>query len=129
MPSNTLLSLLRQGASAWNEWRATNAGVRAYASGMPLYGLDLVGVDLAGANLHKADLRGTNLTGATLAGAELSSANFFRAVLVDADLSGANLVGARFLSCTQLTAAKNWQLAIRDRELACGAPIPRAPER
>jgi uncharacterized protein YjbI with pentapeptide repeats len=128
MPGNTLLSLLRQGASAWNEWRAAHAEARADLSNMALYGLDLVGVNLAGANLHKADLRGTVLTGATLAGADLSSANFFRAVLVDADLSGANLVGAQFLSCTQLVTAKNWQSAIRDRELACGAPIPRMPD-
>ena len=129
MPRNTLLSLLRQGASTWNEWRAAHAGERVDLSNLALYGLDLVGVNLAGANLHKADLRGTNLTGATLAGADLSSATFFRAVIVDADLYEANLVGAQFLNCTQLVAAKNWQSAVRDRELACGGPIPRMPER
>ena len=42
-----------------------------------------------------------------------------------ADLSAADLRGARFLHCPQLEAARNWQAAYRDEDLACGAAIPR----
>jgi hypothetical protein len=28
------------------------------------------------------------------------------------------------MTCEQLTSAQNWQLAYRDPELACGAPVP-----
>jgi uncharacterized protein YjbI with pentapeptide repeats len=129
MPVKTLVASLRQGVSAWNEWRSANPDARPDLSSAGLYGLDLTGADLAGANLHKTDLRGTMLSGATLVGADLSGANFFRAILDGADLSGANLVGAQFLTCMQLTAAKNWQSAYRDTELGCGASVPRMPGR
>jgi hypothetical protein len=43
---------------------------------------------------------------------------------VGADLNGANLAGAQFLSCPQLVAARSWQTAFRDLDLACGAAIP-----
>jgi len=56
--------------------------------------------------------------------ANLEGADFFRAALEGADLSGANLLGARNLNCLQLAAARNWQSALRDAGLACGAAIP-----
>jgi uncharacterized protein YjbI with pentapeptide repeats len=51
-------------------------------------------------------------------------ANFFKSVLDAADLAGANLIGAQFLNCAQLKTTRNWQLAVRDPDLACGAPVP-----
>jgi len=121
------LALLKQGAEAWNEWRAAHAGARADLSGAGLRGLDLAGVDLAGADLRRADLRGTDFSGASLNGADLAGANFFKAVLAGADLSGANLVGAQFLNCAQLVTARSWQSACRDADLACGASLPPLP--
>jgi uncharacterized protein YjbI with pentapeptide repeats len=89
-----------------------------------LRGLDLTMANLAGADCRKADFRGTILSGATLTDANFAGANFFKSVLDDADLAGANLVGAQFLNCAQLKTTRNWQSAFRDRDLACGAPVP-----
>jgi uncharacterized protein YjbI with pentapeptide repeats len=121
------LATLRQGVSAWNAWRLAHAATRPDLSGAGLRGLDLSGVQLSGADLHGADLRGATLHAATLVGADLAGANFFKAVLDDADLAGANLIGARFLDCAQLASARNWPLACRDPDLACGASVPGAP--
>lgn len=124
MADKIQLEVLKEGVSAWNEWRARHAETRPELSNARLYGLDLVSVNLAGADLRKADLRGTNLSGAVLSGANLEGANFFRTVLDGADLSSANLIGAQFLSSVQLATARNWQSAYRDLDLAGGAPIP-----
>jgi uncharacterized protein YjbI with pentapeptide repeats len=59
-----------------------------------------------------------------LTDANLAGANFFKSVLDAADLAGANLRGAQFLNCAQLKTTRNWQLAFRDPDLACGAPVP-----
>ena len=45
-------------------------------------------------------------------------------VLDGVDLAGAFLNGVQFLNCAQLVAARNWQSALRDEALACGAAIP-----
>jgi uncharacterized protein YjbI with pentapeptide repeats len=124
MANDSHLALLKQGAAAWNEWRAAHAVTRPDLSSAGLRGLDLAKVDLSGADLRKADLRGTILSGAVLTDADLAGANLFKAVLDRAELSGANLIGAQFLNCAQLVATRNWQSAFRDADLACGAPIP-----
>jgi uncharacterized protein YjbI with pentapeptide repeats len=124
MADKTQLAMLKSSVGDWNAWRAGHADARPELADAPLYGLDLIGANLAAADLRKADLRGTNLRDAILIGAHLEGADCFRAVLDGADLSGASLVGVRFLSCPQLVAARNWQSAYRDLDLACGAPIP-----
>jgi len=124
MANDAHLAVLKRGVAAWNEWRAAQPAMRPDLSSASLRGLDLAKVDLSGADLGKADLRGTILSGAVLIDADLAGANFFKSVLDGADLSGANLIGARFLNCAQLIAAPNWQSAVRDPELECGAPIP-----
>jgi uncharacterized protein YjbI with pentapeptide repeats len=129
MADETHLALLKQGVDAWNEWRVAHAAARPDLSSASLRGLTLAKADLSGADLRKADLRGAVLSGAALTGADLASANLFKAVLDGADLSGANLIGARFLNCAQLLTARNWSSALRDPELACGAPIPSIPQR
>jgi uncharacterized protein YjbI with pentapeptide repeats len=58
-------------------------------------------------------------TSADLANASLRGLN-----LAKASLAGANLIGAQFLNCVQLKTTRNWQLAFRDPDLACGAPVP-----
>ena len=127
MADKIQLAALKSGVDAWSVWRTAHIDARPELSGAHLHGLDLVGVNLSGADLSKADLRGTDLSDAILTGADLEGANFFRAVLNRSDLAGANLIGAQFLQCTQLTAARNWQSACRDANLACGAPIPPRP--
>ena len=122
MADETHLATLKQGVDAWNAWRLAQTGTRIDLANASLRGLDLSKIDLARADLRKADLRGTVLSGATLVDADLAGANFFKAVLDGADLAGANLIGAQFLNCAQLTTALNWQSALRDPELACGAP-------
>jgi hypothetical protein len=119
----THVTLLKQGVTAWNEWRAGHRETRPDLSDAHLYGLDLGDANLARTDLRYADLRGTALRGARLNGADLQGADLFRTVLDGADLTGANLHGVQHLSCPQLVAAQNWQSGRRDAELACGAPI------
>ena len=125
MADEAHLAMLKQGADAWNAWRAAHAGTAADLANASLRGLDLARANLAGADCRGADLRGTNLGGATLTDANLAGANFFKSVLDAADLAGANLIGARFLNCAQLETTRNWQSAFRNSDLACGAAVPR----
>src|SRR5260370_37200774 len=124
MARQVQLAMVKQGADAWNAWRAAHAGTPADLANASLRGLDLARANLAGADCREAALRGTNLGGATLSDANLAGANFFKSVLDAADLAGANLIGARFLNCARLATARNWQSAFRDPDLACGAPVP-----
>jgi len=85
---------------------------------------DLFSADLTDSCLVEADLGETNLCEAVLTGARVSGAT-----LAGADLKNADLRGVRELTCDQLMAASNWQLAYRDESLACGEPIPSFEER
>jgi uncharacterized protein YjbI with pentapeptide repeats len=118
------VELLKRGPRAWNAWRTEEPEAAVDLSGGALRGLDLTGADLSRADLQRADLRGAVLKGANLAGARLAGANLFKAVLDDADLTNTDLSGAQFVHCAQLLAARNWQSAHRDADLACGAAIP-----
>ena len=126
MNTEEAVALLAQGAAAWNRWRADHPGERPDLSRTSLRSLDLTGADLADLDLRNADLRGTVLTNATLAGARLNGANLFKAVVANANLKAADLRRAQFLNCGQLTAARNWEAALRDEDLACGKPLPGA---
>ena len=94
MADQAHLAVLKQGADAWNTWRAAHLGTPADLENASLRGLDLAKANLAGADCRKADFRGTILSGATLTDADLAGANFFKSVLDAVDLAGANLVGA-----------------------------------
>ena len=123
----------REGARAWNAWRAEFPGImpdlRDFVPSLgekqlgPAHGgpIDLSDSLLNGANLHgatllearlgNADLRLANLTMALLAGADLSYANlggavFDHADLADASLRGAILDGARLELAQNLTQAQ-----------------------
>lgn len=82
------LSILRQGADAWNEYR------RGWIIFPNLAEADLSDMDLEGANLSFARLSHACLTGTVLRGADLRAANLTSATLVDAKLEGADLSGA-----------------------------------
>lgn len=129
MADDSHLAVLKQGMDAWNKWRTAHADIRPDLSNASLRGLDLAKADLAGANFRKTDLRGTILSGAVLIGANLTGANLFKAILDGANLAGANLSDAQFLNCAQLMTARNWQSALRDSDLACGADMPPMPGR
>lgn len=129
MANEELLTMLKRGAEAWNAWRADHGEAPLDLSGAALRALDLGGANLTDVDLRSADLRGTVLTKTSLAGACLQGANLFKAVLDGADLGNADLRGAQFLHCAQLQAALHWETALRDEDLACGAPIPRTGTR
>ena len=118
------VEVLKQGAQAWNTWRARYPEAAVDLSRGALRSLALAGADLSSADLRDADLRGVDLSGASLAGAHLEGANLFKAIISGADLNGADVRGAQFLQCPQLESAHNWQSAYRDEDLACGAAIP-----
>ena len=124
MANNQQADLLKQGAQAWNAWRAEQTEATVELSGGALRGLDLEGADLSGADLRRADLRGANLSGAKLMDARLEGANLFKVNIEGADLNEADIRGVQFLQCPQLQSAHNWQSAYRDEDLACGAAIP-----
>ncbi len=94
---------------------------------MDLEEADLTEANPQGAPLWNANLRGADLQEATLDGWNLQGADIDGANLSKADFEGADLHSARNLTCEQLTSARNWELAYRDEEIACGAPIPEPP--
>ena len=123
MTTDDYVGLLGRGAAVWNAWRAEHDEAPDL-SGAALRGLDLSRFDLSRADLRDADLRGTRCCDADLSGAHLEGANLFKAVLDGAELASAFLDGVLFLNCAQLVVARNWQLALRDEALGCGAMIP-----
>jgi uncharacterized protein YjbI with pentapeptide repeats len=144
MTSREQLEILKQGARAWNKWRAENPNVEIDLSGSDLYGADLNRInlnwanlerafleradldraDLMGANLSQANLIDTNLFAANLTGANLNRANLFGANLIGADLSSADLT-ASTLANAVLTSARidkakvsgSWVYAVNVRDL------------
>jgi Pentapeptide repeats (8 copies) len=117
------LAILRDGAEAWNKWKASMRhklvpGVdfdlrEADLSGANLSGIDLDGTILINTNFSKARLSNANLGGCNLRGADFSHAipsganfreanlylsSFRESDLTDADLTKANLTGTQFMS-------------------------------
>ena len=123
MANKQQLSLLKQGALPWNEWRKKNPATRpelneASLAGINLRGANLRGANLGGAELASADLQEANLLGATIVEANLQEANLHKADLGFADLTfaylnNANLTTARLWK-TDLTAAK-----LTEADLSC----------
>jgi uncharacterized protein YjbI with pentapeptide repeats len=97
--SNKNLNILKQGVSAWNEWRKENPHVKPVLIGVDLTEKNLSEINLSNAMLIGANLKGTNLNKAYLAEAilyvaDLSEAKLIEANLLKADLDGANLMKA-----------------------------------
>ena len=106
MANDEHLALLKQGVTAWNEWRKANPNIRpdlrwanfseaalhgANLSGARLFHANLREADLSAANLREADLSEAFLTEANLREANLSGADLQEAILVNTDLTGADL--------------------------------------
>ena len=109
MANDEHVALLKQGVTAWNQWRTENPDTRPDLSGANLneanlFWANLNEANLSCANLDGANLGGASLNGASLGGASLSWANLFRAKLLEANLNGANLSGAN-LSGANLSGA------------------------
>jgi uncharacterized protein YjbI with pentapeptide repeats len=79
MTNDEYVALLKQGVTAWSEWRDKNP----YFPSPNLREADFSMADLRGANLIKADLSGANLNQARLNGADLSGAKFWQTVFGD----------------------------------------------
>jgi hypothetical protein len=104
MANQKHLEVLKQGTTAWNEWREQHPEIRPDLSGADLSGATLSGVilrraDLSGATLNDADLSGATLSGAKLNGATLVGTNLTEATLTECYIYGisawkVNLTGA-----------------------------------
>jgi TIR domain/Pentapeptide repeats (8 copies) len=94
MANKKHLKILKQGAEAWNNWRAENPDVEPELREADLCSAKLGGANLSAADLGDARLGGANLSGTKLGGANLSTADLRRAYLHEANLSSANLSGA-----------------------------------
>jgi len=85
---------LKQGVTAWNEWRR-----QSYDGRIDLTGADLSGLDLRKANLGDADLSNAKLIKANLEHALLYNATLQSCSLNRANFSFANLFGADLSRC------------------------------
>jgi uncharacterized protein YjbI with pentapeptide repeats len=99
MADQTQLSLLLEGAEAWNHAQAANrfaADLREVdLSGKDLSRTNLAGAILAGANLSRTDFSMANLTGADLQDVNLSDACLTGTKLRDSNLQRADLRGVQ----------------------------------
>ena len=133
------LKVLRQGVSAWNEWRYQHPSIKPNLNGADLSGIhlsgamlgeahvigaELVGADLNRADLSRADLGLVDLSGATLRGAKLGKTHLAGSKLRAADFGGADLCGAD-LSATDLSGAILGNANLTEADLN-GANLSRA---
>jgi hypothetical protein len=108
MANKQQLSILKQGALPWNEWRKKNPGARPELNEASLGGMNLQGANLRGANLEGAELASADLQEAILLGASMVEANLQEANLHKADLGFADLTFA-YLNNANLTATRLWK--------------------
>lgn len=118
MDDKKLLSILMQGAEAWNAWRGKNPRLshpdlrRVDLRGADLKNVKLSGAVLTKAILSRASLAGASLSQANLPGIDLSKADLSNANLSHANFSGANLSYASFLNA-DLFEADLWNADLR----------------
>ncbi|MFK8182118.1 MAG: pentapeptide repeat-containing protein [Phormidesmis sp.] len=131
MANTDFLSLIKQGADAWNQWRTANPDCtpdlnNAYLFESVLDHFDFSGVNLEracliGASLQRTRLQGANLqntyandadfTGANLSQAKLNHGIFSSANFTQADLHQAEALGTNFAkACFQNTRTLDWNV-------------------
>jgi uncharacterized protein YjbI with pentapeptide repeats len=98
------LGKLKEGADAWNEWRAEHRDVTPDLTEADFEGTFFWLLNLLGANLANANLSGTSLARGQLWAANLSGANLSNAFLIGADLRHAKLTGANLRGATLMEA-------------------------
>jgi hypothetical protein len=98
MANEEQLSILKQGAQPWNEWRYLNLRDRADFTRANLRKSDLTGVNLSEAILYEADLSEAMLREANLSRSDLRKVNFQGAELVGANIRGAKLQEANLIA-------------------------------
>jgi len=106
MANSDHLAKLREGASAWNDWRKQHPGEKIILSGIVFESAEWSGIalgryNLRGVNLFRAKLRSSQESRANLAGVDLREADLSGAELRRADLTNAKLGGA-ILAGTEL---------------------------
>lgn len=94
MANQEQLSILKQGADIWNEWRQENSSAMIDLYQANLGDADLTHADLTDANLAKAYLRGAHFIATSLSGANLSNAHLMNAEFDDVEMNNADLTGA-----------------------------------
>jgi uncharacterized protein YjbI with pentapeptide repeats len=147
MADQSLIEQLKQGVTAWNEWKAKQpatqqldlSGADFAEINVHLHGIDLTFCNLRGCNLSSfqasegvfsfADLQGANLSRTNLRSAQLGCADLSQAILAGAILTGANLNAADLtganLSGANLSGA-DLSNANLSRALLMGADLTRA---
>src|SRR5258708_25998046 len=93
MANQDLLTLLRQGSKAWNQWKGAHPQPQPDLSYADLRRIDLHRADLHRADLHRADLQQANLQRVDLHQANLCDADLPQADLRQANLHKADLAG------------------------------------
>jgi uncharacterized protein YjbI with pentapeptide repeats len=88
MADESLLSLLKQGVAAWNQWWHKHRRDRVHL-GMA----DVTGTNLSKANLITADLSQANLSGANLNRAQLIHTNLDYTTLTRSSVYGVSVWG------------------------------------
>lgn len=96
MTAEQCLSILRQGAGAWNSWREQHPDTPIDLSGVTSPAVSLEGINLSHATLRKTDFSFLSLKRANLAFADLEGAVFLFSNLEQADLRGSVLRKASF---------------------------------
>lgn len=141
MADDEHLAVLRQGVSAWNEWRDRHPQVEPDLSRIDLRDQNFTGCNFRGTNftrsdlsmtsldrsvlahvvLHRAIVTGMNFSGLNLRNADISAVNLTGSNLSGADLYSADLTGSRLnkadLSGASLRGATLFQADIRGADL------------
>jgi uncharacterized protein YjbI with pentapeptide repeats len=127
MADPTHLDLLKEGITAWNQWRRDNYYIIPDLRNIDLEEMNLEGFNfrkanledavLKGANLDGADLTDANLAGAILVGTHFNKATLYRADLRRVDLREAWLDNAE-LNEAQLTGANLSKAVLSDAQMS-----------
>ena len=100
------VELIKNGVSAWNDWREQHPEApmdlsEADLRGLKLQNVNLKGTDLKAAKLQFANLSGANLEGANLDRARLQEVDLTRAQMKNAVVKNCNLMEANLLETNQ----------------------------
>ena len=137
MAKQEQLCILKQGVSAWNQWRKENPDIRIDLDEAALFQEKLPRVNFSNASLRNADLGQVNLQKADLRGADIRWANVSEAHLEGADLRNANLAGSNLsethfegadLTGCNVYAVSAWNLSVNENTQQSSLVITKSEE-